>query len=384
MDYAVDLPEADGYKHVLVVVDRLTKEIELCKTRTLETQELTSTFMDRIVARHGFPRSIVSDRGAQFTSTFWRALCAKAGIELRMSTAYQPETDGQSERAVQTTKDLLRKMISAQPAKERHSGSWAQWLPMCQLAANSRVSDTTGFAPFFLTHGTTPRTGLDIEPASVTGPSSLKVAAESLSQRLTKAWDWANAAIVVAQDDQEKHANKGRRAAPAYKVGDKVWLTLRDRSREKLGPRNAKYTILEQVGSHNVRLDTPPGTLNTFHVNRLRPASNDPHDSQRVYEPQPPPIIDNGNSDEAEYELDFISKERWKGNQPQVLVHWRGYDQATWEPRRELLGTMELTTWTADHPPRGKLRKWCNKQTTPALPEIFSNKRTTEGRKDAV
>jgi hypothetical protein len=393
MDYAVELPEADGYKHVLIVVDRLTKEVELCKMRTLETQELVTSFLERIVARHGFPQSIVSDRGAQFASTFWRALCARAGVQIRMSTAYQPQTDGQSERAVQTMKDVLRKMISAQPARERSDKDWLRWLPLCQLATNSRVSDTTGLAPFFLTHGSTPRLGNDVEPpTAVTGPIALQNAAKVLHDRLKTAWDWANAAIAVANDAQERQANKGRRAAPAYKEGDKVWLTLRDRGMEKLGPRNAKYTITKVRGSHNYELDTPPGTHNIFHVSRLRPAGNDPHNSQRIYELQPPPVFDDG-PDDVEFELDFISKQRWKGKQPQVQVHWRGYDQPSWEPRREFLGTTALNNWIADHPPTGKLSKWHSKQKKPDLPEFFSHEQeadTTdgtgedEGGKDAV
>jgi len=197
MDYAVNLPDRNGVKHVLVVVDRLTKEVELCKMRSLETLELVSTFMDRIVARHGFPSSIVSDRGPQFTSTFWKALNARAGTNLLLSTAYQPETDGQSERAVQTTKDLLAKAFCSTKANKRADFDWTETLPMCQLAANSGVSDTTGFAPYFLTHGTTPRVGIDIEPIMVTGPPALQQAAANMYSRLTKAWDWAQACATV-------------------------------------------------------------------------------------------------------------------------------------------------------------------------------------------
>jgi transposase InsO family protein len=374
MDYATDLPmDNRGFKNVLVVVDRATKEVEFIKTKTLETEELIDVFLERIVGRHGFPESIVSDRGAQFTSTIWRTLCARAGVDLRLSTAYHPQTDGQSERAVQSMKDLIRKTISAQPASKRTEQDWSKFLPLCQLAANSRTSDTTGFAPYFLTHGTQPRIAADVMPATqAQGARPLREAAKSLHDRLRKAWDWANAAAAIAQESQEQQANRGRRAAAAYKVGDKVWLSLRHRGMEKLGPRNAKYTITRVVGSHNYELDTPAGSLNIFHADQLRPASNDPFESQQSYDPQPPPAITGDDPEDGEYEIDFISKERYRGRQPQVLVHWKGYDQPEWQPRWEFIGTTALRYWEEAHPPQGKLKEWRERQEEPDLPEIFS------------
>ena len=111
MDYAVQLPKSksNGTRNILIVVDRLTKEVELIPTATVEASSLAQSFLKRIIARHGYPQSIISDRGAQFTSSFWREICRQTGITLRLSTAYHPQTDGQSERAVQEVKAYLRR-----------------------------------------------------------------------------------------------------------------------------------------------------------------------------------------------------------------------------------------------------------------------------------
>ena len=373
MDFAVDLPTTKaGESHVLVAVDRMTKEVELCPTRTMETNELVDIFLRRIVGRHGFPESIVSDRGPQFRSSFWRALCQRAGIELRMSTAYQPETDGQSERMVQSMKDILRKIISTQPACTRSEEDWARWIPLCQLAMNSRTSATTGFSPFFLTHGTHPRAALEHRVEMSQGPRAPREAALRLASRLSKAWDWTIAATERNKEAQEAQANRKRRAAPAYRVGDKVWLTLRDRQQEasKFGPRNGKYTVVKVLGSHSYQLDTPPGTHSVFHVSRLRPASVDPFPSQQEYDPHPPPAVPAEDGEDAEWEIDFVDGERWRGNRPEVRVHWIGYDMPDWQPRKELLGTTALKSWEQQNPPTGRLKRWRDRYPVPTLPDL--------------
>ena len=112
--------------------------------------------------------------------------------------------------------------------------------------------------------------------------------------------------MAAAQEGQEEYANRHRQAAPAYQVGQKVWLDLRNiktnRPSKKLDARHAKFTVLEKIGSHAYRLDTPPGIHNVFHTYLLRPAADDPFPSQKQTDWQPPAIINDEGEEEWEVE----------------------------------------------------------------------------------
>ena len=112
MDLVTDLPVCCGYDSVFVVVDRLTKCIVLspcCKT--VSAPQLAQLFMDTVFRRFGMPTSIVSDRDPRFTGHFWKSFTSLLGTELAMSTAYHPQTDGQTERANRTFEDMLRGFV---------------------------------------------------------------------------------------------------------------------------------------------------------------------------------------------------------------------------------------------------------------------------------
>ena len=133
-------------------------------------------------------------------------------------------------------------------------------------------------------------------------------------------------------------------------MGDKVWLDLRNvrttRPSKKLDWKNAKYTVIEAIGSHSYRLDTPREIHNVFHSNLLRSASTDPLDSQVTDDSQPEPVL---VGDEEEYEIEGIlddrSIRRGRGSQKQYLVKWAGYIEPTWEPANALKDTAALDAY---------------------------------------
>ncbi|GJU48056.1 putative reverse transcriptase domain-containing protein [Tanacetum coccineum] len=133
MDLVTKLPKSSsGYDAIWVVVDRLTKSAHFLPIREdYKTEKLARIYINEIVARHGVPVSIISDRDGRFASHLWQALQKALGTKLNMSTAYHPETDGQSERTIQTLEDMLRACVMD------FGGSWDTHLPLVEFSYNN-------------------------------------------------------------------------------------------------------------------------------------------------------------------------------------------------------------------------------------------------------
>ncbi|GKD86891.1 putative reverse transcriptase domain-containing protein [Tanacetum coccineum] len=133
MDFITKLPKtSNGHDIIWVIVDRLTKSTHFIHTRETDSMEtLTRLYIKEIVSWHGVPISIISDRDSHFTSRFWQSLQSALGTQLDMCTAYHPETDGQSERTIQTLEDMLRAcVIDFGKGREKH-------LPLVEFSYNN-------------------------------------------------------------------------------------------------------------------------------------------------------------------------------------------------------------------------------------------------------
>jgi transposase InsO family protein len=128
MDFVTDLPLSDGYRNLMVVTDRLSKDVILIPLPNLEVETVADVFLERVVAYHWLPDYIVSDRGSQFLSNFWTTLCGKMGIKRRLSTAYHPQTDGSTERMNAVVEAYLRAYINWTQT------DWARWTSTAQIA----------------------------------------------------------------------------------------------------------------------------------------------------------------------------------------------------------------------------------------------------------
>ena len=174
MDFVVGLPESDGFDAIWVVVDRLSKQRHFVPcTSTITAEGLAQLFLDHVFKLHGLPDTVISDCGPQFASHFWTYLCYCLGIQPRLSTAFHPQTDGQTERINASMEEYLRGYVNYL------QDDWAKMLAIAEFAGNNQVSAATGASPFYATAGRDPRTSyeLDIRVDNPEEARALEVAA---------------------------------------------------------------------------------------------------------------------------------------------------------------------------------------------------------------
>ena len=218
VDFVVDLPESEGYKNVMVVVDRLSKYRYLIPCSKMEAPDVARMFLRHVWCNHGLPDTIVSDRGRQFVSAFHDELCSQLKIDPRFSTGYHPETDGQTENANAAMEQVLRAYTNYQ------QDDWVQWLPVAQFEANNTVSESTGVSPMMACHGQNPRMGFK-PPTNKTRPAYQALQAREVNTIIDKMRDiteFIREEMTWAQALQQEYANRKRLPAPAYEAGDEV------------------------------------------------------------------------------------------------------------------------------------------------------------------
>nr|GFA15595.1 putative reverse transcriptase domain-containing protein [Tanacetum cinerariifolium] len=149
MDFITKLPKSSqGFDTIWVIVDRLTKSAHFLPIRKNDPlDKLARLYLNRIVARHGIPISIICDRDGRFTSNFWRSFQKALGTDITMSTAYHPETDGQSERTIQTLKDMLRACVID------FGKGWVKHLPLCEFSYNNSYHASIKAEPYEALYG---------------------------------------------------------------------------------------------------------------------------------------------------------------------------------------------------------------------------------------
>ena len=221
MDFITGLPKSGPQQHdsILVIVDSLTKMAHYIPTHESVTSEGTARlYFDNIFGLHGHPDSMISNRGTQFTFCFSRSLCKLVGITQNLCTSCHPQTDGQTERVNAILEQYLRGDINYQ------QGNWTEILTMAEFAYNNTVSSTTGITPFLALYGQHPRWIIKQNPTTKAHtPAVLKEWANQLENLNT----YVKSEMVYAQAIQAEQADKDRLPAPAYKIGDELWLLRR-------------------------------------------------------------------------------------------------------------------------------------------------------------
>jgi hypothetical protein len=334
---------SNGFDCIMVVVDRLTKERHLipCNT-TMQALDLAKLFLRNVWKLHGLPDSIVSDRGSLFVATLWNAICYRLRIKANLSTAFHPESDGQTEISNAFMEQFLRKYI------DFSQEDWEDWLPMAEFSANNVASASTGMSPFFANKGFHPRMSFG-PPRSVARNSTKRLQEQeeqgnAFASKMESIMETLRTNLLAAQATQEQYANKTRTPAPAYRKGDLVFLDRRniptDRPMQKLEQRFlGPFEIDEVLNSHAYQLKLAPELSRlhkTFHPNLLRPAPTDPLPGQ-IQQPAPPVLLDvNG---EKLWAIEAIVNSHRVNKKFEYEILWRGYDSShnTWEPLAHVL-----------------------------------------------
>ncbi|KAD1904839.1 hypothetical protein E3N88_42145 [Mikania micrantha] len=154
MDLITKLPKTrKGFDAIWVIVDRLTKSAHFLPIRkSYSSDKMAEIYVKEIVSRHGVPVTIISDRDTRFTSRFWKNFQEELGTKLLLSTAYHPQTDGQSERTIQTLEDMLRACIID------FGGSWDDYLPLAEFSYKNSYHSSIGMPPYEMLYGRKCRT----------------------------------------------------------------------------------------------------------------------------------------------------------------------------------------------------------------------------------
>ncbi|GJU10658.1 DNA/RNA polymerases superfamily protein [Tanacetum coccineum] len=255
MDFVTGLPTTQKrHDAIWVVVDRLTKSAHFLPIRkNYGISKLAEIFRQEIVRLHGTPTSIVSDRDPKFTSHFWKGLQKAWGTRLKFSTAFHPQTDGQSERTIQTLEDMLRACAL------EWTGSWDEYLCLVEFAYNNSWHASIKAAPFELLYGRKCRAPIcwdEVGERLIEGPELIEITNEKVAVAKEK--------LKEARSRQKSYADKHRRDLE-FQVGDRVFLKVspfrgvkRFGIKGKLSPRFiGPFEILERIGEVSYRLALP-------------------------------------------------------------------------------------------------------------------------------
>ncbi|SJL08909.1 uncharacterized protein ARMOST_12283 [Armillaria ostoyae] len=319
IDMVTGLPDSNGHDALLVIVDRFSKAIILVPCNVeLSAEGWARILRDHVYARHGMPQVVISDRGPQFVSAFMKELYRMLDITQNASTAFHPQTDGQTERVNQEVEKYLRIFINY------HQNDWADWLPLAEFAHNNRAHSATGKSPFMILYRRNPR----IIPDSPRTPNSKVPAASDFSKAMAQIHKETETALEEAAGRMKAQYDKHKRTTREYHVGDKVWLDATNlhlpRPKKKLDDKRVgPFLILEKTGASAYKLKLPPHWKihPRFNEKLLSPYEPPAFPNQEQPPPPPPDLIDGEEEWEIEEILDSKPRKvRAKRGQPSTTV----------------------------------------------------------------
>ena len=346
MDFITGLPKTNKSNNgILVIVDRLTKwcvfiPFSTERSTDVPAAEITAELVyNNWVVHYGVPTHITSDRDPQFTSKYWKSLWASQGTELGFSTAYHPQTDGQTERTNRTIQEMLRIYCSDKPR------DWDYYLSRAQHAINHTPTSTTNISPYEFAFEQKPSLAVDriVE-------SNVPLAENNIinnRQSIQKAIDELNKARNRQKQYYDKHVKEITFDIGSYGYVHTTNLRSPTDVSRKLTPKWAgPFRIIEKVGNVAYKLKLPQSLLDknvhdVFNVNKLHKYNP----RQIIYKdgnellPPGPELIEG----EYEWEVESIVGKRKYRNTNMYLVHWKGWNRYhdSWELESELVNAKD-------------------------------------------
>jgi len=243
------LPESNGYNAICVIVDRLTKRAHFIPINNwFSSKDMAQLLYDKVYPLHGLPLQIILDREVQYLAELFQEWCKILGIESTMSTAYHPQTDGQTECVNQALEQYLRCYV------DYNLSNWSDLLPSAEFAYNNQAHEGIKESPFYLEYSRYPRVG----PILV--KESPQRDLNDLTYKQHEALEQAKAALTLAVERMKWYYDKKVQSVP-FKVGDKVLLNLKDYQTTKraLRPRyKGPFEIIEKLSLVTFRLRMSP------------------------------------------------------------------------------------------------------------------------------
>ena len=307
-DFIVKLPSSKGFDSILVVVDKNTKLAHFIPTNeSIDSADVANLYLHNIWKHHGLPSEVISDRGSVFVSKFMRRLYQLLRIRPAPTTAFHPQSDGQTERVNQILEQFLTMFTT------RQQDDWADLLPLAEFSYNNATHSATGVSPFYATYGYHPS-------MSFTAPStSLVSAAEDRIRHLQHIHDEVKVMIQIAGDQAKRTYDRAAHLHHTFEVGDRVLLRhdniattvpSRKLASKYLGP----FPIISKISDVVYRLRLPKSLRihDVFHVSLLEKYRPDTIEG-RQYKPPPPIVTPQGDVEwEVREVLDSRLFGRWK------------------------------------------------------------------------
>ena len=349
MDFISGLPLADGYDSIATFVDTFTKQAHFvpCSSK-INAEELSRLYFKSVFKHHGLSRCIISDRDPLFTSVFWRDLMRQLRSKLNMSSAYHPQTDGQTERTHRTIEQILRGFVHAQ----HHD--WLHALPLAEFCYNNSVHSSTKFSPFEALYGFNPISPPDLIASP---PSSFNI-----PQRIRDIHDLISEELKIADVYMKHDAANRSDSTIVFNEGERVWLStehlrLHNQPSKKFQQRFiGPYLITSKISDAAYELELPPTMQchNVFHISKLRPCT-----ANNV---QPDYIPVSVEKERQEYIVDKIiehdiatARDGFYERGPCLVfkIRWAGYDASadTWQTYQSIRRVQALDKYAQDNIP---------------------------------
>jgi hypothetical protein len=339
MDLIVGLPKtALGHDAIVTFVDKLSKMTHYVPTtQNIDAPGLARLYFDHVIKLHGTQDQIISDRGPQFIGRFWQALMKILGTRPHLSSAYHPQTDGQTERANRTIEEMLRAYVNDQ------QNDWDLHLSAAEFAYNNSLNPSTGQTPFYMNCGFHPTT-----PATMGFDQASNSAAMDVAAATRRAMESAKQRLEQAQRRQADYANQKRRDH-VFALGDMVLLSTENLQLKKGMARKltdkwaGPFQILKKLSSVAYELELPKTWKihPVFHISLLKPFESSTRFPDRRRH-RPPPLEGTTDTYLVERLLDRRDVRTQNGRiVREYRVKWQGYPyyEADWQPARNLTGS---------------------------------------------